>query len=359
MVAAMPPALHTIHFAALSATARDLITAGTIILAGLAIGLIADRLVIGGIRRLAAITQAKLDDIIIGALKRIAVWVFFLIGVFAALPFLPFYENIEDKVPMGSRLAILVLSTIVAARFASGVAAQYAHKILPSSVSLAKIIVNAIIFLIGMLVIFQTMGIEITPLVGALGVGGIAVALALQDTLANFFAGIQLLALKQIKLGDYIHLDTGQDGYVHDIGWRNTILRMVNTNRVIVPNTKLAQAIVTNFSMEEPDVTVRLAIGVAYDSDLEKVERVAIEVAREVVARLEKTTKTFEPVVRFNAFGDSSIEFSLVVRCTEFGEQFLIQHELVKAIHRRFAAEGIEIPFPMRTIVMKGSQTPA
>ncbi len=350
----MPPALHTIQFAALSATGRDLITAGAIILAGLVVGAIVDKLVIGGIRRLATVTQAKLDDIAIGALKGIARWVFFLIGVFVALPFLPFYERIDDKVPMGSRLAVLVLSIIVAARFASGIAAQYAYKILPSSVSIAKIIVNAVVFLIGMLVIFQTMGIKITPIVGALGVGGIAVALALQDTLANFFSGIQLLALKQINLGDYIRLDTGQDGYVHDIGWRNTILRMVNTNRVIVPNTKLAQAIVTNFSLEDPNVTVRLAVGVAYDSDLEKVERVAIEVAREVVARMEKTAKTFEPVVRFHTFGESSIELNLIVRCTEFAEQFLVQHELVKAIHRRFAAEGIEIPFPIRTVVMKG-----
>ena len=323
-------------------------------LAGFVVGAIVDRLVIGGIRRLATVTQAKLDDIIIGALKGIARWVFFLIGVFVALPFLPFYESIDDKVGMGSRLAVLILSTIVAARFASGVAVQYAHKILPASVSLAKIIVNAVVFLIGMLVIFQTMGIQITPLIGALGVGGIAVALALQDTLANFFSGIQILALKQINLGDYIRLDTGQDGYVHDIGWRNTILRMVNSNRVIVPNTKLAQAIVTNYSLEDPDVSVRLAVGVAYDSDLEKVERVAIEVARDVVGRLEKTSKEFEPTVRYHAFGESSIEFNLNVRCTEFAEQFLVQHELVKAIHRRFTAEGIEIPFPIRTMVMKG-----
>lgn len=353
----MPPAFHTIHFAALSATSRDLITAGAIILAGLAVGTIVDKLVIGGIRRLATVTQAKLDDIVIGAFKGIALWVFFLIGVFVALPFLPFYERIADKVGMGSRLAVLVLSTIVAARFASGIAVQYAHKILPSSVSIAKIIVNAVVFLIGMLVIFQTMGIEITPIVGALGVGGIAVALALQDTLSNFIAGIQVLALKQINPGDFIRLDTNQEGYVHDIGWRNTILRMVNTNRVIVPNTKLAQAIVTNFSLGDPDVTVRLAVGVAYDSDLEKVERVAIEVAREVVARMDKTSKEFEPVVRFHTFGDSSIEFNLVVRCTEFAEQFLVQHELVKAIHRRFAAEGIEIPFPIRTMVMKGPRS--
>lgn len=349
----LPPA-HVAIFAALSTTARGLITAGAIVLAGIAIGFIVDRVIVGSIRRLAISTSGKIDDIIANALKGVARWGFFLAGVYFALPFLPLPASIDDKVTIGMRLAVLIMAIFVVARFASGIAEHYAHRILPSSASLAKVMVNAVVLCIGMLVIFQTMGIQITPFLTALGVGGLALALALQDTLSNFFSGMQILALKQINPGDYIRLDTGQDGYVFDVGWRNTTLRMVNNNIVIVPNTKLAQAIVTNFTLGDPDFNVRLTVGVAYGSDLEKVERVSVEVARAVVARIDGAVKEFDPILRYHTFAESSIQFNLVVRCTEFAEQFLIQHELIKELQQRYAREGIEVPFPIRTVVMKG-----
>ena len=185
-----------------------------------------------------------------------------------------------------------------------------------------------------------------------------AVALALQDTLANFFAGLQVLASRQINLGDYIHLDGGQEGFVFDIGWRSATIRMLNNNMVIIPNTKLAQAIVTNYSLQERDFAVRTTIGVSYDSDLEKVERVTIEVARDVISRVEGAVKDFEPVVRFQSFADSSIQFNVVLRYSDYGAQDVAQHELVKALHKRYREENIDIPFPMRTVVLR-NQTPA
>jgi small-conductance mechanosensitive channel len=353
MVASMLAGTDTVHFAAITSVARGLITAGSIVVFAFFVGLVVDRVVIGGIRKLAQSTPGKMDDIIIGSLSGVARWAFVLAGLYFALPFLPLPGHIDHEVTVGTRIAVMALAIFVAARFASGIAAHYAHRILPSSVSLAKIIVNAVVFSIGILVIFQTMGIQITPVITALGVGGLAVALALQDTLANFFAGIQMLALKQMNPGNFVTLDTEQSGYIVDIGWRNTTMRMVTNNIVIVPNTKLSQAIVTNYSLENPAFSVRLAVGVAYDSDLEKVERVSIEVAREVIARVEGTVRDFDPLVRFNAFADSSINFNIVVRCEDYGHQFLLAHELIKALHRRFGAEGIEIPFPIRTVVMK------
>jgi small-conductance mechanosensitive channel len=163
------------------------------------------------------------------------------------------------------------------------------------------------------------------------------------------------MASRQINLGDHVQLDTGQEGFVTDISWRTATLKMLNNNVVIVPNTKLAHAIVTNYSLEERDFAVRMTVGVAYDSDLEKVERVAVEVARAVVARIDGAAKNFEPLVRFHTFGDSSINFNVIMRYEDYGSQFLGQHEFVKALHVRFQQEGIEIPFPIRTVYMRGA----
>jgi small-conductance mechanosensitive channel len=342
-----------LDLSAISGTTRSLLLAGGIVLAASIVGLVVERVLVSGLRRLAASTSVKFDDIIASSVRGVARWGFFLFGIFSALPVLPLPLEFADEIKFAGRITVLVFAIIVTARFASGVTEHYAHRFLPSSVSLAKIVVNAVVLTIGLLVVFQTLGVEITPILTALGVGGLAVALALQDTLANFFAGIQVLASRQIHTGDYLQLDTGQEGFVHDMGWRSTTIRMLNNNIVIVPNTKLAQAIVTNFSLEERDFSIRMAIGVAYGSDLEQVERVTIEVARAVLARVDGTVKEFDPVVRFHSFGDSSIEFNLIVRCNEYGAQFLLQHELVKALHGRYAAEGIEIPFPIRTVLLR------
>ena len=349
------PVLFASFFATISATTRDLLTAGGIIAAAFIVGIIVDRVLVTALRRFAAGTEGKLDDVIVGALKGVSVWALTLVGLYIALPRLPLPEAFSDEVTTGTRIVVMLLSIFVVARFASGIAVHYAHRILPSSASLAKIIVNVFIFGIGVLVIFQTMGIQITPIITALGVGGLAVALALQPTLANFFAGIQLLALKEISTGDYVQLDSGQEGFVHDIGWRATTLRMTKNNLVIVPNTKMTNSIITNYALPTAPFGVLLGIGVSYASDLAKVERVSVEVAKEVIQRVEGTVRDFEPLVRFNKFDDSSINFNLIIQCTSFPAQYATTHELVKALHKRFAQEGIEIPFPIRTVYMKNT----
>jgi small-conductance mechanosensitive channel len=342
-------------FGAISTTTRELLTAGGIVVVAIIVGMIVDRLVVGSLRRFATTTTGKLDDVIINSVKGVSVWAFLLIGVYVAMPSAPLPDTIDDEITAAMRIAVMLLSIFVVARLASGLAVHYAHKVVPSSASLAKIVVNVIIFGIGLLVIFQTMGIQIAPIITALGVGGLAVALALQPTLANFFAGIQLLSMKEISTGDYVVLDSGQEGYVHDIGWRATTLRMAKNNLVIVPNTKMSDAIITNFALPSSEFGVALGVGVSYASDLAKVERVSIEVAREVVQRVDGAVKEFEPVVRFHTFGESSINYNLIVQCADFPAQYAVAHEMVKALHKRFQQEGIEIPFPIRTVYMKNA----
>lgn len=336
-------------------TTRGLVIAGAIIVSALIVGLIIERIVVGSLRKLAASTEGKLDDVIAGAVKGVARWGFLLIGIYHAVPHLPIPANVHDQVTTGFRIAVLVMSIVVVARFASGIAAHYATRLLPSSVSLAKIVVNAVVLIIGLLVIFQTMGIQITPILTALGVGGLAVALALQDTMANFFAGINILASKQIRPGDYIRLDTGQEGVVFDVSWRTTTLRVPRNQFIIVPNTKLAQAIVSNYNVFEHALSLPVTVSVSYGSDLAKVERIAIDAARDVIERVEGSLPDSEPTVRFHTFADLGIRFDVIIRSKQYTDQGLLKHELIKALQERFTAEGIEIPSPFHAML---SRTP-
>jgi small-conductance mechanosensitive channel len=187
----------------------------------------------------------------------------------------------------------------------------------------------------------------------ALGVGGLAVALALQEPLANFFAGLFITLAGQIRVGDYVKLDSGQEGYVVDFSWRSTRLRMLANNLVVVPNARLAQAIVVNHHLPSRDLAVLVDVGVDYASDLVHVERVVMDVGREVMVEVPGGLPEFEPFIRYHTFGDSSIDFTVILRAKEFVDQYLVKHEFVKRLHARFDKEGIIIPFPIRTIAQR------
>ncbi|MBI4473912.1 MAG: mechanosensitive ion channel family protein, partial [Acidobacteria bacterium] len=210
-----------------------------------------------------------------------------------------------------------------------------------------------LVWLIGMLITLQTLGISITPILTALGVGGLAVALALQDTLSNLFSGLQVIGSGQVRPGDFIKLDTGEQGYVVDVTWRNTTIRELSNNMIIVPNSKLASSQVCNFDQPGKELAVLVPVGVSYDSDLEKVERITVEVAREVMRTVPGGVRDFEPFIRYHTLADFSINFTVIMRGREFVDQYLIKHEFLKRLHERYRSEEIEIPFPVRTVHVK------
>jgi len=246
-------------------------------------------------------------------------------------------------------------ATVIAARTVSGIVKTHVWKtegILPSASILANL-AEVSVYIIGLLILLQTLGVSIAPILTALGVGGLAVALALQDTLSNLFSGLHILLSRQIKVGDYIKLSTGEEGNVADISWRNTTIKVMSNNMVIVPNQKIASSILTNYYMPDRELSVVVGASVSYDSDLEQVEKITVEVAKEVMSRVEAGITNFEPVVRFHTFGDSSINFNVVLRVGEFADQYKLKHEFIKQLHVRYREEGIEIPFPIRTVYTK------
>ncbi len=227
------------------------------------------------------------------------------------------------------------------------------------SANLVSYLVRLVVLVLGGLVLLQTLGVSITPLVTALGVGGLAVGLALQDTLANLFAGIHILASRQVRPGDFIRLESGDEGYVEDVTWRYTTVRQLRHALTIVPNAKLASSVITNFSLPDPELAVLVPVGVSYDSDLAHVEVVTTAVGREVMAEIAGGVPQFEPFIRYNGFGDSSITFNVILRGREATDQHLLRHEFIKRLHQRYRAEGIEIPFPVRTVHLRHAGAPA
>lgn len=219
-----------------------------------------------------------------------------------------------------------------------------------ASATLLVNITRLTILTLGVLVVLQTLGVSITPVLTALGVGGLAVGLALQDTLANFFAGVHILTSGQVRPGDFVKLQSGEEGYVVDVTWRYTTIRQLANNVTIVPNAKLASAITTNYYRPDRELAVLVPLGVSYASDLGHVEAVTIDVAASVMREIPGGVPSFQPFIRYGAFGDSSITLTVIMRGAEVVDQYLLRHEFIKRLHERYRREGIVIPFPMRTL---------
>lgn len=216
--------------------------------------------------------------------------------------------------------------------------------------------VRIAIYVIGALIILDALSISIAPMITALGVGGLAVSLALKDTLTDVFAGLHILLSKKVQVGDFVQIDTGDMGYVQNISWRNTTI-MERTNNIIhIPNTRLSSAIIKNFDSGDRSFSVRIPVGVGYSSNLDEVEKVTHEVIKEIQISMDETNKNYEPTMRFQNFGESSINLMVYFRGNRYGDQNPIIDRFIKLLHKKYAEAGIEIPFPMRTVIHKNEK---
>jgi small-conductance mechanosensitive channel len=301
-------------------------------------------------------TDTKIDDIIIKAFKTPSIYWCLAIGLYIGVAVSELPQKYIFYFSKTIHVIVILSITIAIANLSGKIFRDYIQKSnLPiPTTGLAYGILKGTVLIIGFLIILSVLGISITPLLTALGVGGLAVALALQDTLANLFAGIHILMEKSIRVGDFIRLETGQEGYVEDITWRTTRVRMLPNNIVVIPNSKLSQSVVTNYYLPEKRMSLLISIGVSYSSDPEKVEKVLVEEAKKAAGEIPGLLGDPEPFVRFiPGYGDSSLDFTLICQVQEFVDQYLAQHELRKRIFKRFKEEGIEIPFPHRTVYLR------
>ena len=322
------------------------------LLGGLLLGIVAEKILLPLMLKASKRIHFELITLVMRSIKGMLIlWGFLAgtVGVLSAVVLKPDLAKFLGHIPV---VLFLFSLTVVLARVSMGLFDLKARKSKGDTptISLFGNIIKLSVYILGVLVILQSLGVSITPVLTALGVGGLAVALALQETLSNLFAGLQILAARQIKAGDYIHLDSGEEGYVTDVTWRNTTIRAIPNNMIIVPNSKLAASILTNYYQPVKEMLSYVNVGVHYDSDLEHVERITLEVARDVQATVPGAKKDHVPKIRYNEFGDSGIIFKTVLAVEEFYDHLELTHQFVKRLKKRYNQEGIIIPFNMVTL---------
>ena len=212
-----------------------------------------------------------------------------------------------------------------------------------------------IIYAIAFIIILKQFNVEITPFIATLGIGGLAVGLALQNTLSNLFAGMHLISDEPIKVGDFIELDgtPSIQGTVEDIGWRSTRIKTPSNNIVIVPNMKLADSVITNDTMGNKEMSVSVSLGVSYGSNLDQVERVTLDIARRVQKVVPGAVKTHKPMVFFNAFDESNIKFNVILRASRYDVRADITHQFLKDVKKAYEKAGIQINYPTRSVYLQ------
>ncbi len=256
-------------------------------------------------------------------------------------------------------LALWIVSlTIMAAEFIGNLVRFYGGRVTGAagrSATLTRNVAQLVVSAIGLLILLNHMGVDIRPLLTALGVGGLAVALALQDTLSNLFAGFYISLAGQLHIGDYVKLNSGEEGYVEDITWRSTTLRALGGNLIFVPNSKLGQAIFTNYNLPNPKMGASINLRLPYDCDLDRVEQVLLDEMRSAINQVKGFAEGTAPsVTLIPGFGDSCLVLSLNYEVAEFVDQYGVQSDLRRRIWKRFRQDGIAMALPAQVVVMAG-----
>jgi small-conductance mechanosensitive channel len=337
------------------ATLRQIATSAAVFVAVAGVALFARRIVLSVLKRWAARTETALDDVFLSVIRGPSISWAIAVGLYVGIGTSVLPPRII-QVSFSILHALVILSfTFVAANVASHALRYAAQRAELPLTGLAQVVVKGVVIALGVSILLGTLGVSIAPILTALGVGGLAVALALQDTLSNLFAGIHILMEKSVRVGDFIRLESGEEGYVTDIGWRTTRIRLLPNNMVIIPNNKLAQARIVNYHLPEKKLALLIPISVSYDSDLNLVQRLLMEETTGGVGTIPGLLGEPTPFVRFiPGFGQSSLDLTLICHVNEFVDQFLVQHELRLRILKRFRIEGVQIPYPSRTVYVHG-----
>jgi small-conductance mechanosensitive channel len=319
------------------------------------IGIIIDKWVIGRLSKFASRTRWGAGDQVCNAISGVPTTLFTLIGLRCAVELSPLSARsalFADKAILAGGVLLI---TWALERSISGMMDVYssrAQSILPST-TIFNTIIKITIYLTGILVLLHSLGISVTPVVTALGIGGLAVALALKDTLSNLFSGIQVILSQQLNMGDYIRLSSGEEGYIVDITWRNTTIRTLQNSIVIVPNSTLATAVITNYGLPDKEFSFGIPMGIPYESNLDHIESVIKDVVRQLQADFPDKMPVAEPGIRFTGFAESSITLNASLRIREFEYQFEMRHHFIKRVLNRFHHEGIHLAIPTREILHK------
>jgi len=280
---------------------------------------------------------------------------FVLTGTYLSLPGLSFLDAFGYGVTTIYSLVYILYIGWTAVRVIDAVIEWYMGEVAAKTkskkdeqfVPIVRKVLYGVVFLAAFFWILGQLGVEPTALITALGVGGLAIALGLQDTLKELFAGVHLIADRPIKIGDLVELEGGDRGTVVDIGLRTTKIRNYRNNLIILPNSKIAESKIVNYESPNENYLFFIECGVGYGEDLDRVEKVVLQVANRVLKKMGTGVKDFESFMRFGEFGDSNINFKVFFKTKKYGDQFPLKHDFIKDLKREFDKQKIEISWPV------------
>jgi len=339
-----------------AASNSEVIQSYSILLAWIGLGLLLEFIALPLLQRYVAARRWFPAEVLFGALSgQLLFWLSFT-GLITTLAVVVPNVRLTGLVRSSLLFLAALAITLFLVRLVTNAIRLYFLRREIGSISLLD---NILRFLGGTVIIataLTLLGVPIGPLLTVLAGSSIGLSLALRDPLANLFSGMTVLASNKIQLGDYIRLSTGQEGYVIDIRWSDTYIQELANNLIIIPNALMTNTILTNFYRPEPEFSLLFDMGVSYDSDLAQIERLVIAVGEEVHAQVPGGIATVPPLVRFNVFGETSVRFTVILRVRTFVDQFLVQHEFMKRLQARFAAEGLPPPTPVQVLRVEASE---
>ncbi len=314
-------------------------------------------------RKLTSKTSSDLDDVLIDIIEEPIVAGIFLAGAYYSFNFLGVQNTgINGFFFVAFKIAVILVLAWTGIRVIDAIAKKILVPLSQKTSSsfddhlipLFSKGFKAIIGVTALIMALDSVGFDITAILAGLGIGGLAIAFAAQETIANFFGGISLILDKSFSVGDKIRLDSGELGVVVEVGLRSTRIRTYSNEVIIIPNSIMAKSKIINYAQPDSYGRGSINFGVAYGSDAGKVQKLI----KEVIDKNPKVSKSKdkETVVEFMSMGDFSLNFTAKFWCDEYNDVYPTERELTKEIYDALNKNKIEIPFPTHTVYMKNNR---
>ena len=308
------------------------------------------------IRRLTSKTKTNLDDVLINKLEKPLTYLILILGYWISIHYLVFKVEVEIVLEKAAYFLLVLDVTAILSRIVDALISEVIMPITEKSESsfdnqLIPVIqkgLRSIIWVLGIIIGLDNIGFDITAMIAGLGIGGLALALAAQDSVKNIFAGIMIFLDKPFRIKDRIQVD-GFDGTVEEVGLRSTRLRTLEGRIVTIPNSRFTDNSVTNVT-SQPTLKVKLNLGLTYDTDEVQMQK-AIDILEDIVKDQEAITDDY--AAGFNGFGDFSLNILFIYYVKPDSHWLDTQTLVNKEILRRFNKEGLEFAFPTQTILKK------
>jgi small-conductance mechanosensitive channel len=305
-------------------------------------------------------TKTTLDDDLVRAIKKPLFYLILLFGLNYALLSIVYLESHSSLITKITTVLAIVILFFLIKRVINAIVKWYSYELYPrikrgteyKNLTIFNKVFDILLFLIFLVIVLRYLGVEITALVASLGIGGLAVALALQQTLGDLIAGVSIIGDKSLRIGDYVEFENGLGGYIDDVSWRTSRIKTLGNNYVIIPNTQLAQSIATDYSFGTTQTSIGVTIYVSYRNDLDKVEKIAKRLQR----RSRKPSRV-RPEAKSQSSGSRSsrtiTSWPQSISINSFTDKWLVKHEYMKRLKKAFEKNHIEISYPTREIIMR------